>query len=157
MSTFRDTCALHTLAPAGLKVLHSRPTSAFVYTSMTRVKRAQLSTLRPVLKQTFHYWVMTVLPASASVLKGSELASRLSEWSPSAHDRWTLKDTDKSDGIRCKREGQTTSVTIKPCVVYKYTQKKNTQKHKTEPAGFEPARLATTDSEQKVSYSSLSD
>ena len=34
---------------------------------------------------------------------------------------------------------------------------KNDQKHKTEPAGFEPARLATTDSEQKVSYSSLSD
>ena len=34
---------------------------------------------------------------------------------------------------------------------------KNTQKHKTEPAGFEPARLATTDTEQKVSYSSLSD
>jgi hypothetical protein len=75
---------------------------------------------------------MTVLPASASVHKGAELASRLPEWSPSAHDRWILQDTDQ---------------------VERYQM----QKHKTEPAGFEPARLATTDSEQKVSYSSLSD
>jgi hypothetical protein len=37
---------------------------------------------------------MTVLPASASVLKGSELASRRPEWSPSAHDGWTLKDRE---------------------------------------------------------------
>jgi hypothetical protein len=94
---------------------------------------------------------MTVLPASASVHKGAELASRLPEWSPSAHDRWILQDTDQVERYQMQ-ERRTDSVGDNQTVMYK-----NTQKHKTEPAGFEPARLATTDSEQKVSYSSLSD
>ena len=74
-------------------------------------------------------------------------SSELTQQSTSTHELNVLMNTKVP-----AHEGGKDKVSGRQVVAYK-----NTQKHKTEPAGFEPARLATTDSEQKVSYSSLSD